>query len=351
MNDHFGDVTLQTKLLTITDPLRDGAALDEAAALLRAGKLVAIPTETVYGLAANALDPAAAKAIYAAKGRPSDNPLIVHVSSFGEIPPLAAELPPALGRLAERFWPGPMTVILPKSGLVPAETSGGLDTVAVRMPAHPVARELIRRAGVPLAAPSANLSGSPSPTCAQHCIDDLAGRVDAIVDGGPCGVGVESTVLTLCTDPPRVLRPGAVTLEMLREVLPDIEYDPGVFEHLPDDRKAASPGMKYKHYSPKARVVLVRGTLGQFRRFIGAQKHAFGILCFEGEETYFTQRCITYGREEDPASQARRLFDALREVDREGMTLVYTRVSDDEGIGQAVYNRLLRAAGFDEVLL
>lgn len=342
---------MQTKLLKITDISRDSAALDEAAALLRQGKLVAIPTETVYGLAANALDPAAAKAIYAAKGRPSDNPLIVHVSSLEEVAPLVRELPAALERLAGRFWPGPMTVILPKSGRVPKETSGGLDTVAVRMPAHPVARELIRRAGVPLAAPSANLSGSPSPTCARHCVDDLTGRVDAIVDGGECDVGVESTVLTLCTDPPRVLRPGAVTLEMLREVLPDIEYDPGVFEHLPDDRKVASPGMKYRHYSPKARVVLVRGSLGQFKRFIEAQKHTFGILCFEGEEKHFTQKCITYGAESDPASQAHRLFDALREVDRDGLTLVYTRVSDDEGIGQAVYNRLLRAAGFDEVLL
>ena len=342
---------MQTKLLKITDITRDSAALDEAAALLRAGKLVAIPTETVYGLAANALDPAAAKAIYAAKGRPSDNPLIVHVSSPKEVAPLVRVLPAAFERLAARFWPGPMTVILPKSDRVPRETSGGLDTVAVRMPAHPVARELIRRAGVPLAAPSANLSGSPSPTGARHCVDDLTGRVDAIVDGGECDVGVESTVLTLCTDPPRVLRPGAVTLEMLREVLPDAEYDPGVFEHLPDDRKVASPGMKYRHYSPKARVVLVRGSLGQFKRFIAAQKHAFGILCFEGEEGQFTQKCITYGAESDPASQAHRLFDALREVDRDGLALVYTRVSDDEGIGQAVYNRLLRAAGFDEVLL
>lgn len=342
---------MQTKLLKITDITRGAAALDEAAALLREGKLVAIPTETVYGLAANALDPSAAKAIYAAKGRPSDNPLIVHVSRMEEIAPLVTNLPAALERLAERFWPGPMTVILPKSGRVPRETSGGLDTVAIRMPAHPVARELIRRAGVPLAAPSANLSGSPSPTCAQHCIDDLTGRVDAIIDGGTCEVGVESTVLTLCTDPPRVLRPGAVTLEMLREVLPDIEYDPGVFEHLPDDREVVSPGMKYKHYSPKARVVLVRGTLDQFKRFIAAQKHAFGILCFEGEEANFTQTCVAYGAESDPASQAHRLFDALREVDRAGLTLVYTRVSDDEGIGQAVYNRLLRAAGFDEVLL
>lgn len=204
---------MQTKLLKITDISRDSAALDEAAALLRQGKLVAIPTETVYGLAANALDPAAAKAIYAAKGRPSDNPLIVHVSSLEEVAPLVRELPAALERLAGRFWPGPMTVILPKSGRVPKETSGGLDTVAVRMPAHPVARELIRRAGVPLAAPSANLSGSPSPTCARHCVDDLTGRVDAIVDGGECDVGVESTVLTLCTDPPRCSAPARCRLK------------------------------------------------------------------------------------------------------------------------------------------
>ncbi|WP_368220908.1 L-threonylcarbamoyladenylate synthase, partial [Anaerotruncus rubiinfantis] len=217
----------RTKVLKVTDIEKDRAALDQAAALLREGKLVAIPTETVYGLAANALDPQAAHAIYTAKGRPGDNPLIVHVSDLSQIPPLVKTVPDALRRLAEAFWPGPMTVIMEKSDKIPPATSGGLETVAIRMPSHPVARELIRRSGVPLAAPSANLSGSPSPTTAQHCIDDLTGRVDVIVDGGECEVGVESTVLTLCTDPPSVLRPGAVTLEMLRQVIPEMTLDPG----------------------------------------------------------------------------------------------------------------------------
>ncbi|MBE6907907.1 MAG: threonylcarbamoyl-AMP synthase [Ruminococcaceae bacterium] len=342
---------MQTKLLKITHTQQDDAVLKEAARLLAAGHLVAIPTETVYGLAANALDPKAASAIYAAKGRPSDNPLIVHVSDIREIPPLVKRVPEELYRLAEKFWPGPMTVIMEKSDLVPYETSGGLDTVAIRMPSHPVARELIRRSGVPLAAPSANLSGSPSPTCAQHCMDDLTGRVEAIVDGGSCEVGVESTVLTLCTTPPTVLRPGAVTLEMLREVLPDIRLDPGVFLHLSDDRKVSSPGMKYKHYSPKARVVLVRGPLEAFQQFIDGQSGDFGILCFSGEESGFSRPCIVYGVKGDAASQAKHLFDALRKVDKEQMKLVYVRIADGEGIGQAVYNRLLRAAGFDEIRL
>ncbi|WP_243007334.1 L-threonylcarbamoyladenylate synthase [Anaerotruncus sp. AF02-27] len=342
----------RTKVLKVTDIEKDRAALDQAAALLREGKLVAIPTETVYGLAANALDPQAAHAIYTAKGRPGDNPLIVHVSDLSQIPPLVKTVPDALRRLAEAFWPGPMTVIMEKSDKIPPATSGGLETVAIRMPSHPVARELIRRSGVPLAAPSANLSGSPSPTTAQHCIDDLTGRVDAIVDGGECEVGVESTVLTLCTDPPSVLRPGAVTLEMLRQVIPEMTLDPGVFEHLSDDCKVASPGMKYKHYSPKARVVLVRGDLAQFGRFVASQKQDFGILCFEEDAPHFWgRRCITYGHENDPASQAHRLFDALRQGGKEGLGMVYVRISDIEGIGQAVYNRLLRAAGFDVILL
>lgn len=342
---------MQTKLLTITNTANDEDVLNEAADLLREGHLVAIPTETVYGLAANALDPKASSAIYAAKGRPSDNPLIVHVSDISEIPPLVKHVPDALYKLAEAFWPGPMTVIMEKSDAVPDETSGGLDTVAIRMPSHPVAYEIIRRAGVPLAAPSANLSGSPSPTCAQHCIDDLTGRVDAIVDGGACEVGVESTVLTLCTTPPAILRPGAVTLEMLKEILPDITVDPGVFHHLSDDRKVVSPGMKYKHYSPKARVVLVRGEQAKFKKFISEQPGKFGVLCFTEDEPYVTQPYIVYGKQEDAASQAKHLFDALREVDKEQMKLVYVRVADDRGIGQAVYNRLLRAAGFEEIKL
>lgn len=340
---------MQTKQFKIEGTPRDEAALDAAAALLCAGKLVVIPTETVYGLAANALDPAAAAAIYTAKGRPCDNPLIVHIASLDELPPLVKAVPDALYRLADRFWPGPMTVILEKSDLVPSATTGGLDTVAVRMPAHPAARALIRRAGVPLAAPSANLSGSPSPTCARHCIDDLDGRVDAIVDGGPCEVGLESTVLTLCEQPPQILRPGAVTLEMARQVLADIELGPGVFERLPDGVRAASPGMKYKHYAPKARVVLVHAARGPFADFLASREGRFGALCLAGDEQALSCPCIVYGAQDDAASQAHGLFDALRQIDRAGLPLVYARVDGAGGVGQAVYNRLLRAAGFEEL--
>ena len=341
---------METLYLKVRDLKQDGERLDRAAQLLREGQLVAFPTETVYGLGGNALLPGAAKAIYAAKGRPSDNPLIVHISSLQELPPLVREVPPAIHQLAQRFWPGPMTVVLSKSDWIPSETSGGLDTVAIRMPSHPVAQELIRRSGVPVAAPYANLSGSPSPTCAEHCLHDLDGRIAAIVDGGACQVGVESTVLTLCGEP-RVLRPGAVTLEMLRQVLPDIRYDPGVFHHLPDQAKVASPGMKYKHYAPHTRVVLVRGSREQFRRFLQGRQEPFGALCFEGDLPQEPCPLLTYGREHDPSSQAHQLFDALRRVDGLRVPVVYARVSGEEGIGQAVYNRLLRAAGFEEIAL
>lgn len=343
---------MKTTLFTIHDLEEDAAQLRAAADLLRAGGLVAIPTETVYGLAANALDPNAARAIYAAKGRPADNPLIVHVSEVAEIAPLVREMPDALYRLAEKFWPGPMTVVLPRAAAVPDATAGGLDTVAVRIPSNPIARELIRLAGVPLAAPSANLSGKPSPTSAAHCMADLDGRVDAVVDGGSCEVGVESTVLTLCTTPPKILRPGAVTLEMLREVLPDIELDAGVFAHLRDDAPAASPGMKYKHYAPRARVVLVQGNRMQFAAFVAQRQGEFGVLGFEGDQPAASGRLfLSYGEESDAASQARGLFDALRRIDEYDVPLVYARIHADAGLGQAVYNRLLRAAAFEQIVL
>lgn len=340
---------MTTKLLQINDLEKDKAALEDAAALLRAGRLVAIPTETVYGLAANALSPDASKAIYAAKGRPSDNPLIVHISAYEQLEPLIRQEAPQMAALAQRFWPGPLTVVLPKSDLVPPETSGGLDTVAVRMPSHPIARALITLAGVPLAAPSANRSGSPSPTCAAHCMHDLEGRVDAVVDGGPCGVGVESTVITLCTQPPRLLRPGAVTLEMLREVLPDIEIDPGVFAPLPENAVVSSPGMKYRHYAPKARVVLVRAAAAPFAEFLKRQEKPFGALCFEEDIGMVEKPYIVYGREKDGQSQAAALFGALRQADEYAWELVYVRIAPGEGVGQAVYNRLLRASGFSEI--
>ena len=240
-----------------------------------------IPTETVYGLAANALDGATVKKIYAAKGRPSDNPLIVHISQFSQLAPLVREVPQAAKKLADAFWPGPLTIILPKSDLVPQETSGGLSTVAVRCPSHPTARAVIDAAGVPLAAPSANLSGKPSPTTFRHVQEDLTGRVDALFDGGDCAVGVESTVLTLAEGTPRILRPGGITLSQLQSVLGNVEVDPAVLHQLEQGKKAASPGMKYKHYSPKADVVIVDASPEEYVRYVNKKGDGWA-LCFRG---------------------------------------------------------------------
>ncbi len=323
-------------------------AIASAASFLTAGEVVAIPTETVYGLAANAYDETAVRKIFAAKGRPQDNPLIVHIASFNALFDLVAEVPEAAKKLADAFWPGPLTVILPKSDKIPDAVSAGLSTVAVRFPAHPVAQAVIKAAGVPLAAPSANRSGSPSPTNAKTVLDDMDGRIPLILDGGSSEVGVESTVITLATPVPRVLRPGGVTVEQLREVLGEVSVDDAVLHRLKDGETAASPGMKYKHYAPHAEITIVRGTLEQFREFV-AGKDAF-VLCFAGEEACF-DRAVTYGEADDDAAQANRLFDALRELDARGAKTVYARCPALSGVGLAVYNRLIRAAGFHLVEL
>ena len=345
----------KTILLKAYDCVPGREAIREAGRILREGGIVAIPTETVYGLAGNALDPAATAKIYAAKGRPSDNPLIVHIAAWEELPPLVKTVPPEAERLAEAFWPGPLTIILPKSPLVPDTTSGGLDTVAVRMPLDPVARGIIRAAGVPLAAPSANRSGSPSPTTWRHCVDDLWGRVDAIVESHDCRVGVESTVLSLCPGPdgkarPRLLRPGAVTLEELREALGEVEVDRGVLERLPEGAAAPSPGMKYKHYSPAADVVLVKGSSAAYAAWL-REHRAPGeyAMCFEEDLPLVGPPALPYGAAADHAAQAARLFDLLREADRLGAERVYVHAPSVDGVGLAVYNRLIRAAGFQIV--
>ena len=316
-----------------------------AADILKNGGLVAIPTETVYGLAANALDAEAVKKIFIAKGRPNDNPLIVHVSSLEEIPPLVEEVDPRLYELAEKFWPGPLTVILKKSDAVPNEVSPGLDTVAIRMPSHPDAREIISLSGVPLAAPSANASGKPSPTSVGRVIEDLDGKIDAAVDGGDCAVGVESTVITLATEPPMLLRPGGITVEQLEEVLGKIAVSSAVLEKLKDDEKAESPGMKYKHYAPAARVTIVKGSFEKYKAFMLAQKIPTCAVCFDGEGKYF-ENSIEYGFENDGASQAHGLFEALREVDESGCETAFVRCPSVSGVGLAVYNRLIRSAAF-----
>ena len=323
-----------------------------AGKILRGGGLVAIPTETVYGLAANALDGAAVAKIFRAKGRPQDNPLIVHISHIDQWNRLVREIPPMAKKLAEACWPGPLTIILPKSEIIPDEVSAGLDTVAVRFPSMRTTRKIIDAAGVPLAAPSANLSGSPSPTCAKHTMDDMNGRIDAVLDGGECNFGVESTVVTLATPVPRLLRPGAVTPEELREVLGEVEIDDAVMGQLKEGVKAASPGMKYKHYSPKAEITIVKGTLEGFIKYIdraGEGSNASGTtfaLCFDGEENAIPLDCVAYGRQDDPLTQSHRLFTALRELDEKGAVKVFARCPSTDGVGMAVYNRLLRAAGF-----
>lgn len=341
-----------TQLLQVRSIYEDMENLQRAADLLAGGGLVAFPTETVYGLGANALDEEAVAGIFKAKGRPQDNPLIVHVCSLDMISPLVAKVPEAAIRLAGAFWPGPLTMIFPKSGAVPAAVSGGLDTVAIRFPAHMVARELIRRADLPIAAPSANLSGSPSPTTAQHCIHDLMGRVDAIVDSGSCGVGLESTVISLTGETPRVLRPGGVTVEQLREVLGEVEVDPAVCAPLAKGAAAASPGMKYRHYAPRARVVLLEGDRRAFAEYVNSRKgEGVCALCFEEDLPGLEVPAVPYGAERDSASQASRLFAALRRVDEQGAKTAYAHCPGKTGVGLAVYNRLLRAAAFEVVRL
>lgn len=321
------------------------AAVEKAGALLRAGEVVAIPTETVYGLAANAYDGEAVSKIFKAKGRPQDNPLIVHIAKVETLSDLVAEVPEAAKKLAAAFWPGPLTIILPKSEKIPDAVSAGLPTVAVRMPSHPVAHAVIEAAGVPLAAPSANLSGSPSPTNAKYVFDDMHDRIPLILDGGSSAVGVESTVITLATERPRVLRPGGVTVEQLRELLGEVDVDDAVLHKLAEGVRAASPGMKYKHYAPRAEITIVKGTLEEFRRFLESKEKDAFVLCFAGEEQYFS-RAVTYGEADDGLSQANRLFDALRELDEQGAKTVYARCPQLSGVGLAVYNRLIRAAGF-----
>ena len=340
---------------TVTiDAMQDNRdeAIRRAAQVLRDGGLVVFPTETVYGIGANALDPAAVAGIFAAKGRPRDNPLIAHIADLDALESLTSRVPPEALRLAEIFWPGPLTMVLPRSGLVPDAVTAGLDTVAVRMPSHPIAREIIRAAGLPVAAPSANTSGRPSPTRLEHCAEDLAGKVDLMVDGGPCAVGLESTVLSLAGEIPRLLRPGAVTLEELRAELGVVKMDPAVLHHLEEGAAASSPGMKYRHYAPRARVVLVHAGAGQFAQYVRtrAGEDVFA-LAFDEDMEGLGVPGVSYGPAGDPAAQARGLFAALRELDRLGARQVYARAPEMGGVGMAVYNRLVRAAGFREVRL
>ncbi len=327
----------------------DGKGIRLGAQLLQRGELVAMPTETVYGLAADAKNEAAVRRIFAVKGRPQDNPLIVHISALSMWEELVTGIPEKALRLAEAFWPGPLTIILPKSGAVPLTTTAGMDSVAVRMPSHEGARALIAASGLPLAAPSANLSGLPSPTTAEHCRRDLDGKIPLVLDGGECRYGIESTVLSLA-GAPTLLRPGAVTPEQLAEVLGEMPLiSHAVTEPLARGERPTSPGMKYRHYSPKARVVLVEGPSKAFLRLLDAAPEGTWGMVFEGDDTKTAKPTLVYGREHDAESQAHGVFAALRRLDDEGARTVYVRCPDHDGAALGVYNRLLRAAGFEVI--
>lgn len=343
---------MKTKRITIRSILKDAAGVQRAAAILRAGGLVAIPTETVYGLAASAYNPEAVEKIFAAKGRPQDNPLIVHISEFDMLPELVSEIPDAAYELARRFWPGPLTMVLPKSGRIPDAVSAGLPTVAVRMPSNTVARGIIGAAGLPLAAPSANRSGSPSPTTAEHVLRDLDGRIDAVVISGPAEVGVESTVVSLAGEAPRLLRPGGVTPEQLREVLPGLAIDPAVLSRLEEGVSPSSPGMKYKHYAPAAHVILVEGGRREYVGYVNRNAgDGVAALCFSEDAAALTVPAVVYGPADDDGAKAHLLFDCLRKLDEQEARTVYAHAPGKEGVGLAVYNRLIRAAAFEVVQL
>ncbi|MDE6124192.1 MAG: threonylcarbamoyl-AMP synthase [Eubacterium sp.] len=329
---------METKILSTSE--YDIALAGE---IIKSGGLVAFPTETVYGLGADALNEEAVKKIYIAKGRPSDNPLIVHIAEKEDIIPLVKEVTPAAKALIDKFFPAPLTIILQKSEWIGNTVSGGLDTVAVRMPQNETARALIRAAGTPIAAPSANTSGLPSPTKAKHVIDDMNGKIDAIICGEDCDFGVESTVITLATEIPTILRPGAITKEMLEDVIGKVDVAKAVLEGMGQNEVAASPGMKYKHYAPKAKVLLVNASKEKYEAFVNSKKDAFA-LCFE--EDNITIPKVTFGKESDDCSQAKELFDALRQLDEMGAKKVYARIPHKNGVGMAVYNRLIRAAAF-----
>ena len=338
-----------TQLLRDTDPKTAGIA----AALIRRGELVALPTETVYGLGADGLNPAAVAKIFKAKGRPQDNPLILHISEPKELEKYCRDIPGSAWDLAEHFWPGPLTMVLPARDIVPRSTTAGLDSVAVRCPQTPVTREIIRLAGVPIAAPSANLSGKPSTTSAQHVLNDYGadGPLAAIVDAGPCRVGVESTIVSLLGERPRLLRPGGVGPEQLREVLGRLEVDQAVTGLLSDDAVVRAPGMKYKHYAPRAQVIVVEGPSETAAKYIRPRldKNS-AVLCFcEELPLYGGCQTLAYGRESDPQTLSAGLFAALRELDRDDISTIYARCPTGGGVACAVRNRLLKAAGFRTV--
>lgn len=343
---------METKVITIDHKNIDEAVLKEAGKIIKDGGLVAFPTETVYGLGGDALNKESSCKIYEAKGRPSDNPLIVHICNMDDLKPIVEEIPEDVYRLAEAFWPGPLTIIMKKSKLVPKETTGGLETVAVRMPSHPVALKFIEYAGGYVAAPSANVSGRPSPTRAKYVIEDMTGRIDMILDGDGIDIGLESTIVDMTGEIPMILRPGYITSDMLEKVLGEVDTDKTILDINCKDAPKA-PGMRYRHYAPKGQLTIVEGdvtkTIDKINELTG-QAHIKGekVGIIGTEETrnkYMGDSVKSVGKRNDEEAIARTLYAILREFDDEGVTVIYSESFSECSMGQAIMNRLLKAAG------
>ena len=334
---------METKLLK---PNKESIEL--ACKLLQDGEVVGVPTETVYGLAGDSRNGEAIKKIFKAKGRPADNPLIVHISNLDMLKGVVRYVSNDAKKLMNAFWPGPLTIIMPKGNEICNETCAGLDSVGVRMPSNPIAHEIIEKSKVPFSAPSANISGKPSPTNATDVFVDMNGRIPLIIDGGECDAGVESTVISTLTDTPIILRPGVITKEMIEKVLcKKVEIAKAVTEGVKKDEKVLSPGMKYKHYAPNADVIILKGSLEKYAKYVNEHK-ADGTfaLCFDDEQQYLDVPAISYGHITSPKEQAHELFTALRELDKQNAKIVYARCPEMTGVSLAVYNRLIRSAGF-----
>ena len=334
---------METKVLKANE---ESIAL--ACELLKAGEVVAVPTETVYGLAGDSSRDSAIEKIFEAKGRPQDNPLIVHIASMDMLDGIVSRVPDDARLLANTFWPGPLTIIMPKGEMICDKTCAGLDSVGVRMPSHPVAHEIIKKSGIAFAAPSANISGKPSPTNADDVYIDMVGRIPLIIDDGECDAGVESTVISTLTDTPTILRPGVITVDMIEACLgKKIAIADGVLNKVHSDKKVLSPGIKYKHYAPKAEVTILRGSFEKYIKYIDSHyKEKTCAMCFDGEEKHLSVPAVTYGSIDNPKEQAHKLFSALRTLDTMGAKIVYARCPETTGVSLAVYNRLIRAAAF-----
>ena len=344
---------MKTELIPVDQENIDSSAMMRAGDIIRRGGLVAFPTETVYGLGGNGLNPRSSKAIYAAKGRPSDNPLILHIADRNELYSLVAEISEAAEKLMDAFWPGPMTLVFPKSDLVPMETTGGLDTVAVRMPSHPIALELIRKAGLPIAAPSANASGRPSPTRASHVWEDMEGRIEMILDGGEVGIGLESTIIDLTDGIPTILRPGYITQSMIEEVIGHTEVDKASTGENSEHLRPKAPGMKYRHYAPRAEMTLVSGehtsVCEKILELALEQKNRgkVRIICTEETRPVFSGLdAVSAGFRSHPEMIAHNLFRLLREADQDEVDVLLSETFEETELGTAVMNRLMKAAGY-----